>query len=249
MHAATTSLAPVNSTRGEWANFAAFLRRPALPERARALRLASLVAVWRMLLLDLAVMGVLLAIASAVIAVGVEVPQTALAGMEIGPGIVFAVVVFAPLAEEIAFRGWLSGRPGHLLGVLALLAAVAAAMALAGGSLERGAMHGAALAVVVGLLVALALVFALRKRGAMRWFTALFPALFWLSTLGFASVHLLNFPAAQMAMALPLILPQFATGMMLGYLRVHYGLWASILLHLLHNGAFLALVWLAGGAG
>ncbi|MBL4718020.1 MAG: CPBP family intramembrane metalloprotease, partial [Erythrobacter sp.] len=72
---------------------------------------------------------------------------------------------------------------------------------------------------------------------------------FWLSTLAFASVHLFNFPAEDMAMALPLVLPQFATGTMLGYLRVHYGLWASVLLHLLHNGAFISLVLLAGSAG
>jgi len=35
---------------------------------------------------------------------------------------------------------------------------------------------------------------------------------------------------------------------MLGYLRVRYGLWSSILLHMLHNGAFISLVLLAGSA-
>ena len=48
-----------------------------------------------------------------------------------------------------------------------------------------------------------------------------------------------------MAMALPLVLPQLVTGTMLGYLRVHYGLWASIMLHALNNGAFISLVLLA----
>ena len=248
MTVGTTSLAPANSTRGEWANFAAFLKQPALPERANAPGLASLVAVLRLLLLDLAMMGVLLAIASAVMAIGIDVPETALAGVEIGPGIIFAVIVFAPLAEEIAFRGWLSGRPGHVLAVLVILGAAARAVALGGGSTDPGALHGAALAVVGGILIGLAAVFVLRKRGRMGWFAAVFPALFWLSTLGFASIHLFNFPADEMAMALPLVLPQFVIGTMLGYLRVHYGLWASILLHLLHNGAFISLVLLAGGA-
>ena len=44
MDAATTSLAPANSTRGEWARFGAFLKRPTLPARAPLPRLASLVA-------------------------------------------------------------------------------------------------------------------------------------------------------------------------------------------------------------
>ncbi|MED5205946.1 MAG: hypothetical protein VX465_04915, partial [Pseudomonadota bacterium] len=98
MDAATTSLAPANSTRGEWARFGAFLKRPTLPARAPLPRLASLVAILRLMLLDFAMMGVLLGTAAAVMATGVSLPQTALAGMEIGAEIVFAVVVIAPLA-------------------------------------------------------------------------------------------------------------------------------------------------------
>ena len=37
-------------------------------------------------------------------------------------------------------------------------------------------------------------------------------------------------------------------GAILGYTRVTYGLWASILLHALHNGAFISLVLLASSA-
>ena len=48
---------------------------------------------------------------------------------------------------------------------------------------------------------------------------------------------------------LPLVLPQFVIGAILGYTRVTYGLWASILLHALHNGAFISLVLLASSAG
>jgi membrane protease YdiL (CAAX protease family) len=38
------------------------------------------------------------------------------------------------------------------------------------------------------------------------------------------------------------------TGTILGYTRVHYGLWASVLLHMLHNGAIIALVLAASSA-
>ena len=61
-------------------------------------------------------------------------------------------------------------------------------------------------------------------------------------------MHLTNFPADQLATALPLVLPQFVIGTILGYTRVHYGLWASVLLHMLHNGAIIALVLAASSA-
>ncbi|WP_370190640.1 type II CAAX prenyl endopeptidase Rce1 family protein [Qipengyuania sp.] len=254
MDAATTSLAPANSTRGEWAQFAAFLKRPALPARAPLPQLASLVAVLRLFLLDVMVMAALLAVAGAVMFSGIEVPKTALADMDIGAGIAFAVILIAPLAEEIAFRGWLSGRPGHvlavLLGALAAFGATALLLSAATGPVEGLGAIGPTMLKggAAGLIVAGLTVFLLRHRDAMGWFQRLFPLLFWLSALGFASVHLFNFKPDEMMMALPLVLPQFVTGTMLGYLRVNYGLWASVLLHALHNGAFIGLVLLAGSS-
>lgn len=252
MNAETTSLAPANSTRGEWGQYARFLKRPALPDRAPMPRLSSLGAVFRLFALDLVLMSALLAIAGAVMATGVDVPETALAGMEIGGGILFAVVVVAPLAEEIIFRGWLSGRPGHILGLIAAVPvtiAAAAAFSLAGGQSLGQIWLGALVAVLAGLATALGIVFWLRRHTAMGWFQRFFPLFFWLSTLAFSLVHVFNFEPEQMIMALPLVLPQFVTGTMLGYLRVNYGLWSSILLHMLHNGAFISLVLLAGSAG
>ena len=252
MNAATTSLAPANSMRGEWKQFASFLKRPMLPDSAPMPRHSSLAAVFRLFALDITLMAVLLAIAGAVMSAGVSVPETALAGVEIGAGILFAVVVIAPVAEEIIFRGWLSGRPGHLLSlivVVPVMLAAAAAASLTGGTSLADIWLGALVGVLAGLVVAFAILYWLRRRGAMGWFQKLFPLFFWLSTLAFSLIHLFNFPADQMTMALPLVLPQFVTGTMLGYLRVNYGLWASILLHALHNGAFISLVLLAGSAG
>ena len=251
MDAATTSLTPANSTRGEWAQFAAFLKRPVLPPRAPLPRLASLVATGRMLVLDLAVMGALVALAGLAMSAGIDMPETALAGVDLDTATIVAVVIVAPVLEELAFRSWLSGRPGHVLGVLVALPAAALA-AVGFAAIAPGGLGTIWLSVlagfVVALLVALATAYALRRRDAMRWFRRAFPLFFWGSTLAFAGVHLLNFPEDQLAMALPLILPQFATGAMLGYLRVNYGLWASMLLHALHNGAIIALVLLAGSA-
>ena len=47
---------------------------------------------------------------------------------------------------------------------------------------------------------------------------------------------------------LPLVLPQFILGAMLGYLRVHYGLWTAIALHMIHNGLIITIVLAASKA-
>ncbi len=247
MTVATTSLAPANSTRGEWARFGAFLTRPVLPERAEPFRLANAAAVLRLLLLDLIVMGGLVAIAGLVMSSGIDIPNTALAGMELGPLLVFFAVLVAPIAEEVIFRGWVSGRPGHVLAIL-ILGAAALAMSSDATYSEEAVNWKAislATAAIVGAILAIVL---LRRRGAMGWFQHIFPLLFWISCLLFAGVHLMNFSGNEWWTILPLVLPQLSVGTMLSYLRVNYGLWSSMLLHILHNSAFISVVLLASGA-
>lgn len=241
----STEVVHATTLRGEWARFGSFLRRPVLPERAPLPSLSNLAATGRLLVLDLIIMLILLAIGSLASASGIELPETALAGMELGPGLILAAVIVAPLGEEIAFRSWLSGRPGHLLALILVLGGGAsAALAVAG---REQAYYLAATGVTL-LLAALA-IFALRRRGAMGWFTRIFPVVFWISALLFASAHLFNFAEGNLLALAPLVLPQFATGLVLGYVRVNYGLWSSMLIHVLHNSAFIGLVLLANGAG
>ena len=101
----------------------------------------------------------------------------------------------------------------------------------------------AALTFTLGLTVIL--FWTARHRPAMRWFAGLFPLFYWLSTLAFACVHLFNFEEGALFVLLPLVLPQFVLGALLGYMRVTYGLGTSIALHALHNGTAMALVALA----
>ncbi|MBX7481569.1 CPBP family glutamic-type intramembrane protease [Qipengyuania qiaonensis] len=247
MTVATTSLAPANSTRGEWARFGAFLIRPVLPDRAEPFRLSHAVPVMRLLLLDLLVMGLLLSIAGLAMLSGIDIPETALAGMEMGAMLVVFAVLVAPITEEAMFRGWVSGRPGHVLAVLILGAA--ALVMTSDLTRSEAEVNWKAIAVAGTALVgAILAVILLRNRGAMGWFQRLFPLFFWISCALFAAIHLLNFAEAEWWTILPLVLPQFSVGMMLGYLRVNYGLWSSMLLHILHNGAFISLVLLATGA-
>lgn len=245
----STQLAPADSMRGEWSRFFTFLKKPVLPGRAARPQLSSVKAILRMLGLDLIVMSVLLGTAFAVMAAGVEIPKTAISTMKMTPELAFMAIVFAPIAEEIAFRSWLSGRSGHIAALL-LVFGVGGALAASGMTNSPETVNVKAIGAAAALLVgAVAVLWALRRRDAMGWFQKLFPLFYWFSAVLFAGIHLLNFSVENMVTILPLILPQFAIGLVLGYLRVNYGLWSSMLLHMLHNTAFITLVALAGTAG
>lgn len=237
----TTSLPAPVTTGAVWNSYFAFVKRPRLPDRAAEPGRPGLVALLHMLGLDLAFMTVLVSLAGLALVAGVELPETALAGLEIDLQLALTVVLVAPLAEEILFRSWLSGRPGHLVALLVMaLGVMAAAVALVN---RGGALYLATVAIT--LVLVLAALILLRKRLAMAWFQSIFPLLFWLSTIAFASIHLLNYEQGNLAILLPLVLPQFVLGTILAYMRVHYGLWSGVLLHAAHNGLILGTVVLA----
>lgn len=234
--------APAPTLLDEWKRFGAFLKRPTLDVGTQ--NAGALTVLARIYTLDIAAMAVLIGLASALIAAGVYIPETALAGMEFTPGIIFAVVIGAPVMEEIAFRGWLSGRPGPVLALLLLGAGVLGAVLLHTSTPAGGAAIGLA-----GIIAAAIALFALRRKPTMGWFVRGFPLFFWFSTLAFALVHLWNFDEGSIAILLPLVLPQFILGMMLGYVRVRFALWAAIALHAAHNATAVTIAALAGQLG
>lgn len=238
----STSLPSLTTMRAEWAHLFDFLKRPSLPDHQASGLREGAVAVSRILVLDLLVMGTLLAIAGAVMASGVEIPETALAGMEITPKIIFAVIVIAPVSEELLFRSWLSGRPRYLIAFPILLVAGLVAAMLAESNTGQTAELSVGFATISGVILSLIMFGVLWKRPPMRWFRAIFPTMFWLSAIAFASIHLANFGEGNLMMLLPLVLPQFIIGALLGYLRVNYGLWTAIALHMMHNGLIIAVV-------
>ncbi|MEE4200964.1 CPBP family intramembrane glutamic endopeptidase [Erythrobacter sp.] len=222
----------------EWRRLWAFIKRPSLAVRHEGG--VPLTALARLYALDVAIMLVLILAATIAVALGVYLPATALAGIEFTPTIVFLVVVAAPLFEEIVFRGWLSGRPGVLLALLAL------ALGLGGAAFAHmmNPLLGVGLA-LAGLVGAVAALVRFRDAEPLAWFERLFPAFFWLSTVAFALVHIANFEEGTLAILLPLVLPQFILGMILAYVRVRFALWAAILLHAVHNATALTFAALA----
>ena len=147
------------------------------------------------------------------------------------------VALVAPVVEELAFRGWLTGRPAALwLAGCALAGAVLLALLA-----RHVAETEASLGFVVVVIAAAAGAFALRTYSAPpHWFRSGFPAAFAFTTAVFALSHLANYPRFSWAL-LPMVLPQLWAGLVLGFVRMRIGLVASMLAHALANAVAAGL--------
>ncbi|OZI71692.1 CPBP family glutamic-type intramembrane protease [Bordetella genomosp. 12] len=148
-----------------------------------------------------------------------------------------AAVVWAPLVEEMLFRYGLR-RPLQALWVVpAILPA-----------LFWGAQFWTAC--ITAAVVLLAIYSTRRmggfKRAPRRLYARHFGLVFHLVALAFAAVHLSNFSFTSMAWwLLPLlVLPQWLTGLVLGWMRVRRGIAASMALHAVFNAGPMVMIWL-----
>ena len=224
----------------------AFLRRPVLPEAATGFGLAALRGVGRLYLIDFIAMAILTVLALAIVALGIDIPENSLSGMEMTPGWIAVVVLAGPFLEELVFRSWLSGRPGHLLAAILIGIGLFVATQT---DLTRSDAPVNWLAIGLGTLTLAACVaalFLLRRRPPLRWFAWAFPAIFWLVTILFAVVHLTNYQEGALFILLPLVVPQLIAGALFGYARVTYGFVSAVLLHALHNGSAVLIVLVFG---
>jgi membrane protease YdiL (CAAX protease family) len=162
---------PAVSIIDEWRRFGAFLKRPTLDVCSQDRGAFTVIA--RIYALDIAAMAVLVGLASALVAMGVYIPETALAGMEFTLPIILMVVIGAPVMEELAFRGWLSGKPGPVLALFLLGAGGTAVALVHAASPAGGAFAGLASLAAAGLAL-----FFLWRRPAMGWFAKIFPFFF-----------------------------------------------------------------------
>lgn len=155
-------------------------------------------------------------------------------------------LIWAPVIEELTFR-YVLRRPAMLWWFVPFMV-----MILAQGP---GPTSGL-MAVLALLLVVAPAWYPPNHRGHAgwtlswrnrRWVHALYPLLFHFSALAFAAVHLYNFHMNRMSLfLLPwLVLPQWVTGLVLGWIRVRRGIGASMCLHAIFNAGpliFLALI-------
>lgn len=219
----------------------AFLRNPR-PMEATGLNADGAIPRWLMLsALQIAVLGLVVMplILTWQKAFGLPSPN-AFEGL--GPFALWGgAVLLAPVLEELFFRGWMSGRPAALWLTGIVIAALALFM-LVGKSNPL-----ATSVIVLGTLVAAGVAWFLTRRigGAPGWFVRVFPVMFYLVTALFALMHVFNYPQVS-AVVLPMVLPQFWSGLMLGYIRVRQGLLAAILAHVASNAVMLTAALAAG---
>jgi membrane protease YdiL (CAAX protease family) len=149
--------------------------------------------------------------------------------------LVFAVLI-APLFEEVLFRGWLTGKWKHLLigGAWMIWIVFGSFIITIDDSDEAGAML--AISMIVLLIVTTSVL--LVKRKDQRLSPVLekqFAGTFWTSSAIFGLVHLTNYEYDNYWLVIPYVFPQFLAGIVWGYARINYGLWAGILLHAASN--------------
>ncbi|WP_454692439.1 CPBP family glutamic-type intramembrane protease [Achromobacter aloeverae] len=148
-------------------------------------------------------------------------------------------IFWAPLVEEMVFRYFLR-RPGQAWWMVpAMLAAM-----LKGPNVWT--LPLAALAIVAS-------VWTLQRaqQAGHRWswgwrrrYVRLFPLVFHVASLTFAALHLGNYTLNHTLIWLMpvLVLPQWLTGLVLGWMRVRRGIGASVLMHMMFNAGPVLLV-------
>jgi len=150
-------------------------------------------------------------------------------------------LLWAPLVEELLFRHGLR-RPAQALWVVPAMVVV----------LTYGMQTSTAALLLVVLLAMVVQAQIPAKPAPWMWrktYRHAFPWVFYVTTTLFALLHLMNFSLHQTPLWLwpLLVLPQWCTGLVLGWLRVRRGIGAAILLHAIFNGGPLLLVWLLLG--
>ncbi|MGV3513313.1 MAG: type II CAAX prenyl endopeptidase Rce1 family protein [Novosphingobium sp.] len=219
----------------------AFLRHPQ-PMEASGLNADGAVSRWLVLtafqigVLGLAVMP-LIALWQKAFALS---PPNAFEGL--GPLALWGgAVLLAPVLEELFFRGWMSGTRR----ALALMAVVVAGLVLF-VALGRGKpLVGGGILLATVIVASLAWWRMRRDKAVPQWFARHFGLLLYGTTALFAAMHLANYAVITLA-AVPMVLPQFWSGLMFAHMRVRLGLLASTLNHIASNAIVLAVALAAG---
>jgi membrane protease YdiL (CAAX protease family) len=152
----------------------------------------------------------------------------------------FNFLILAPVMEELAFRGWLTGRIAALRFAIhgfAALGLFSAALYVPTEYQTATALAGVA-AVLAGLIQWSRT--RAQDSAVPPWFTRHFHWIVWGSSLAFGLIHLGNYEPLAHPLGLLVVLPQTIGGLLLAYTRTRLGLSAAIAHHAVYNAVFLA---------
>ncbi|WP_298918839.1 CPBP family intramembrane glutamic endopeptidase [uncultured Algimonas sp.] len=221
-----------------------YVRRPYFPAGRDPVGEEALRHLTQLLFLSLAVMLLVSSMVGAVVS-GVlgDVPENIndTVGRENPAQLLFYGVILAPIVEELLFRSWLGGRRACIIGLPVLLSFYAVSMAVAVGipAMTALAMAGGLSALIYGVARRF-LRLSVSEQKAARW--RLFPAAFYGSAMLFGLLHLTNFDGGLSSpVMLIAVLPQALVGLVLGYVRMRFGLFAAMIFHALYNLVLIGL--------
>jgi hypothetical protein len=150
--------------------------------------------------------------------------------------------ILAPLIEEVVFRSWLDGKRRHIVFWLVVLVTFGTVYQLSNATPPKA---GLAVLSAAALLIIGAFLTWRAETSVPAWFARLFPVFFYLQAVAFAASHFGNYPLDRPALLVPFVLPQLIAGVIFGFARIRYGMWANVALHAGSNALFLTLM-LAG---
>ena len=223
-----------------WDEWARFVRRPILPVARQSFDARAIVEVGQLLALTIAFdMALVVGLSWLAARVGIKTPQFAEL-TRYGPVVtMLAGALGLPMLEELVFRGWLTGRRRMLVVLMVLIAEFGSLVATRD---VGGARHYAVIALILLAWLVVGGILLRRSRGGTpAWFARAFPVLYFASTLLFGLAHISNYDLARPLLLLPFVVPQTIAGLIFGFARVRYGMWANIALHATSNALFLGL--------
>ena len=226
----------------------AFIRRPYFPAGRDRIGEPQLKHLLQLLFFSLALMVFVGGLVGAIIAgVQGEVPENANETIgQASPGrLLFYGVILAPLIEEVVFRSWLGGRRACIIGLPILISLIAIITAVGAdvSPIASFAVAGGLAFLVFGVVRQFESLTPAQQKAA-RW--RLFPAAFYGSAILFALMHVSNFEGGLSSPIMLLaVLPQFLVGLILGYVRMRFGLPHAIFFHAFYNLVLIVIFMMA----
>lgn len=192
--------------------------------------------------LMLPILGVFMGAIFAVTGVTLPEPSGDVTEMASQPSFILIAAVMAPVLEELLFRSWLGTRWGVLLIAPLLLVGLALFVLMGAEDISSGIRYGLAIVIIGSFALYISRYLKARHTAGVldAALRRVFPFAFWGTSLGFGLMHLTNYEGGEMGILLPLIiLPQFTVGVILGYVRMRFGLWSAMIFHGAYNTALL----------
>ncbi|MEO5640375.1 MAG: CPBP family glutamic-type intramembrane protease [Sphingomicrobium sp.] len=223
-----------------WGEWARFVLRPVLPLERERFGARAVGEVGQLLSLNVLIDLVLVVgLSWLATRLGIKTPEFGEL-KQYGPVVTLAVGALGlPILEECVFRGWLTGKRRMLWLVLVLMGAVGSLLLLK--LVSGGGQYKAIVLVLIGWTVVVGLTLWRAKGEAPAWFARAFPGLFFASAVMFGLAHVSNYDLSRPWLLLPFVVPQTIAGLIFGFARVRYGMWANIALHATSNALFLGL--------